>query len=83
MQWLSQNWIWLVLAAGVFWLLSRGRHWGRIAGSSSHGMAHGGRAGDGKAQGTDTARPTAKVETADQAAARAAIERYRSGGGCC
>ena len=83
MEWLSQYWIWLVLTAGVFWLLARWRHGGRMAGCGSHGMAYGGPGGDGETQGTDTARPPVKVETADQAAARAAIERYRRGGGCC
>jgi len=83
MQWLLQNWIWLVLAAGVFWLLSRGHHRGRMAACGSHGMPNGDPVGDGEAQGEDAARPPVRVETADQVAARAAIERYRRDGGCC
>lgn len=29
MEWLSQNWIWLALIVGAFWLFSRGRHGGK------------------------------------------------------
>jgi len=32
MEWLSQNWIWLVLVGGVIWLLNRGRHGGLMGG---------------------------------------------------
>ena len=45
MEWLSQYWIWLVLTAGVFWLLARGRHGGRMAGCGSAGVGCRGGAG--------------------------------------
>jgi len=33
MEWLTQNWIWLVLfIVGVIWLLNRGRHGGLMGG---------------------------------------------------
>jgi len=37
MEWLLHNWIWLLLAAGVLWLLLRRRQEERMAGCSSHG----------------------------------------------
>lgn len=83
MEWLSHNWNWLLLAGGVIWLLARGRHGGRMTGLVSHDKAHCGPAGDGATQRADTAHPPVKIETPDQAAARAAIERYRRHGGCC
>ena len=47
MEWLSQNWIWLVLIVGVMWLLSRGRHGGMMGGCCAHDMAHEGAADRG------------------------------------
>ena len=46
MEWLSQNWIWLVLIVGVMMLLSRGRHGGMMGGCC--GMAHEGPAKENK-----------------------------------
>jgi len=45
MGWLLHNWIWLLLAAGVLWLLLRRRQGERMAGCGSHGLAHGDPAG--------------------------------------
>lgn len=83
MGWLSHNWIWLLLAAGVFWPLLCRRQGERMAGCGSHGLAHGDPPGGGETPGVDAAGPAARVATADQVAARAAIERYRRDGGCC
>ncbi len=52
MDWLSQNWIWLVLIAGVVMMLSRGRHGGMMGGCcGGHDVAHEGTAGEGKERG--------------------------------
>jgi hypothetical protein len=83
MEWLSQNWIWLVLAAGVLWLLSRGRHGGLMGGCGAHGTAHGGPAGDAKAQGMDAPGPPVKEVKAGQAAERPTSSHRHGRGGCC
>jgi hypothetical protein len=57
MEWLLQNWIWLALAAGAFWLLSRGRRGGPMGGCCGGHAARDGPAGDGNAQEMDAARP--------------------------
>lgn len=83
MQWLSQNWIWLVLVAGVIWVLSRSRHGGLMGGCGAHGMAREGPAGDGNTQRADAARPLIKEEKAGQAAERPASSHRHGRGGCC
>ena len=84
MEWLSQNWIWLVLVGGVIWLLNRGRHGGLMGGCcGGHDMAREGPAGEGKAQGAETARPPIKEEKAGQAAERPASSHRHGRGGCC
>lgn len=84
MEWLTQNWIWLVLIVGVIWLLNRGRHGGLMGGCcGGHEMAREGPAGDAKGQGTDTARPPIKEEKAGQAAERPASSHRHGRGGCC
>ena len=59
MEWLSQNWIWLVLIVGAMMMLSRGRHGGMMGGCC--GMAHHGPAGEDKAQSTDAPNSASKV----------------------
>ena len=83
MEWLSQNWIWLVLIVGVFWLLSRGRHGGAMGGCGMHGMAHESPAGEGKARNADTPRAEAGEETQGPAAERPASSHRHGRGGCC
>lgn len=39
MEWLSQNWMWLVLAGGVFWFLARGRAGGVMPCCGGHDAA--------------------------------------------
>jgi hypothetical protein len=72
MEWLSQSWIWLVLVAGVVWLVSRSRRGGAMGCCGAHDMAHEGPAGEGKAQGADASRPPMKEQRAEQPATRAA-----------
>lgn len=84
MEWLTQNWIWLVLIVGVIWLLNRGRHGGLMGGCcGGHDMAREGPAGDAKEQGADTARPPIKEEKAGQAAERPPSSHRHGRGGCC
>jgi len=83
MEWLSQNWIWIALAVGVLWLYSRGRHGGLLGGRGAHQTAHNGPAGDGKAQGADTARSPIKQEGVGQTGERSASSHRHGGGGCC
>lgn len=84
MEWLTQNWIWLVVIAGVVWMFSRGRHGGLMGGCcGTHDMAREGPAGEGKAQAADTSPPSIKEETAGQAAEPAASAHRHGRGGCC
>lgn len=84
MEWLSQNWIWVVLVAGVIWLLSRGRHGGLMGGCcGTHDMAREGPAGEDKARGADAAQPPIKVDTTGQPATPAASSHRHGRGGCC
>lgn len=49
MEWLAQNWLWLVLIIGVMMMLSRGRHGGAMGGCcGSHDTAREGPASEGK-----------------------------------
>lgn len=84
MEWLTQNWIWLVVIAGVVWMLSRGHHGGLMGGCcGTHDMAREGPAGEGKAQAADTSPPSIKEEMAGQAAEPAASAHRHGRGGCC
>ena len=83
MEWLSQNWIWLVLVAGVVWLLSRSRRGGSMGCCGAHDMAHEGPAGESKAQGTDISRPPNKVDTAGRPVEGSASQHRHGRGGCC
>ena len=60
MEWLSQNWMWLLLAVGVVFLLSRTRQGGAMGCCSAHDMAHEAPAGESKPQGVNATRPPVK-----------------------
>ena len=79
MEWLSQYWIWIVVAAGAVWLLSR-RH-GGFMGGYGHDMAHEGPHEARKAESADA--PQSAVQKAgDREAAGAASSHRHRGGGC-
>ena len=84
MEWLSQNWFWLVLIVGVIWLLKRGSRGGLMGGCcGGHGMAREGPAGEIKGQGADAAHPPIKADATEQPATPAASShRHGRGGGC-
>lgn len=82
MEWLSQNWVWLALFAGVIWLFSRGRH-GAMGGCGMHGMAHEGPAGERKTEGTESSRFQGNEQPAGQAAEKPASTHRHGRGGCC
>lgn len=72
MEWLSQNWVWIVVAVGVVWLFARMRPGGgMMGGCGGHDMAHEGPAQD-----------ASKKEVADQGA-KPAETTHRHRGGCC
>jgi len=83
MEWLTQNWIWLVLVAGVAWMLSRGRHGGSTGccGAHDHEMAHEGPAGKGKAQSADALRTPAKGPGTGPPAEQSASSHQHGKGG--
>jgi hypothetical protein len=81
MEWLSQNWIWLMLIVGVMMLLSRGRNGGMMGGCC--GMAHEGPVEQGKASSVDTPRIPIKGEKAEPAEERSAASQKHGRGGCC
>ena len=87
MEWLTQNWIWLVLVAAVAWMFFRGRHGGSMGccGTHEHEMAHEGPAGEGKAQRADASRAPAKGQGpgTGQPAEQAASSHHHGKGGCC
>jgi len=78
-EWLSQNWSWIVLAAGVVWLFSRMRHGGAIGGCCG-GMAHEGPGEARKTQGPGV--PGSPVNEAGDPKAQGAAPAQRHGGGC-
>jgi hypothetical protein len=82
-EWLSQNWIWLVLAVGAVWLFSRGRHGGSMGGCCAHDMAREGPSGEARAQGADAPRAPITDVTAGQSAVRSPSSHHGSRGGCC
>lgn len=81
MEWLSQNWIWLVLIVGAMMMLSRGRHGGAMGGCC--GMAHESPAGEGKALSTDAPGAPGKNEKAGRSAQPGPSAHNHGGGGCC
>lgn len=74
MEWLSQNWIWIVLAVGAVWLFSRARHGGH-AGGCCGAMAHEGPHEARKAQGPDV--PPSPVREAGGQEAQGAAASHR------
>ena len=55
MDWLSQNWIWVLLAAGAIWMFARGRHGGM---GMMGGGCFGGHGGHGDHAGHEGSRRT-------------------------
>jgi len=79
MEWLSQNWIWVVVGMGVVWLLTRGHHGGLMGGGcGTH--AHEGPAGEGKAQRSDALIKDEKTAASSE---RPAASQRHGRGGCC
>jgi hypothetical protein len=77
MEWLSQNWIWLALLAGVVLLFSRGRH--GAMGGCGHAMAHDGPHESHKpAESEDSRSPRPAKEGAP-----GGNSAHRHRGGCC
>ncbi len=70
MEWLSQYWIWILVAVGAAWLLSRMRQGGSMAGCG-HDMAHEG-------PPHDAAKQAAAGKDAQPAA-----PSHQHRGGCC
>jgi hypothetical protein len=64
MEWLLQNWVWIVVAVGGVWLFSRMSR-GAMMGGCGHDMAHEGPAQD-----------AAKKEAGDKATPPAAFHRH-------
>ncbi|HEX8009978.1 MAG TPA: hypothetical protein VF814_03430 [Casimicrobiaceae bacterium] len=75
MEWLTQNWIWIVLALGALWLVSRARHGSLLGGG--HGMAHGGPGDAPGAQASDT------TPSEQKQAGHHGTGSSRHRGGCC
>jgi len=70
MEWLSQNWIWIVVAVAVVWLFARMRQ-GGFMGGCGHDMAHEGAPQD-----------VSKKEAGDKDV-KPAASSHRHRGGCC
>ena len=68
MEWLSQNWIWIVVAVGVVWVFARMRQ-GGFMGGCGHDMAHEGPPKDASKKADKDAQPAASS--------------HRHRGGCC
>jgi hypothetical protein len=71
MEWLLQNWLWIVVAIGGVWLFSRMSRGTGMMGGRGHDMAHEGPPQDtaAKAAGDKDAKP--------------ASSSHRHSGGCC
>ena len=69
MEWLSQNWIWLVLAAAGLWFFTRRGHGGAMGGC---GMAH-----EGPQDNKD------KAQSPSAPSKESAPSGHRHRGGCC
>ncbi len=96
MEWLTQNWIWLIAIAGIMFVMFRGRHGGMMGGGCG-GMAHEPPVPRDKTEhGGHSVPPPAKQNAAEQPAAQGTPEatkpiagstpnapaRHRHGG-CC
>jgi hypothetical protein len=79
MEWLSQYWIWIIVAVGAVWLLSRRR--AGLMGACGHDMAHEGPREASKAESGDT--PQSAVKKAGDREAAGAASSHRRRGGCC
>lgn len=77
MEWLPQNWIWLVLAVAAVWLFSRARH-GSAMGGCCHGMAH-----EGPQEASKAQDPEIPPKEAGNKSAPGAASSHRHRGGCC
>lgn len=83
MEWLSQNWFWLLLAGGAVWYFSRGHGGGMMGGCGAHGMAHEGPAQKGASAADDASRQPSAQQSAERAADPGASTDHRRRGGCC
>ena len=95
MDWLSQNWVWVLLAAGAIWMFARGRHGGMgmmgggcCGGHGGHGD-HAGHEdhGEHKALAMEALPPSSPTgDATQQPAAQTASgqhQRQHRGHGCC
>ena len=80
MEWLSQNWLWIVLGAGALWMFSRNRHGGSMGGCCG-GMAHEGPGEARKTQAPDIP-PSSPAKEAGAQEAKGAASSHRHSGGC-
>ena len=83
MEWLSQNWTWLALFAGVVWLFTRGRRGGAMGGCSMHGIAHNGSGQEGTPQSADSSRAQVNARAPELTAEHPTSPHRRGGGSCC
>ena len=72
MEWLLQNWIWIVVAIGGVWLFSRMSRGAGMMGGCGHDMAH-----EGPPQ------EAAKKEAAGAKDPKPASSSHSHRGGCC
>lgn len=77
MEWLSQNWMWLVLAGGVFWFLARGRAGGAMSCCGGHGAAK------KPAAETKVQEPMSSVAEDERRVPVESSTRSRGHGGAC
>ena len=68
MEWLTQNWIWLIVIAGMIFMMLRGRHGGLMGGCcGGHDMAHEPRVPqDRTAESGHSVPPSAKQSAEEQ-----------------
>ncbi len=78
MEWLSQNWIWILAFIAVLWFFARRGH-GGIMGCG--GMAHEGAQEAGKPQAGDTPPSPMKGASVQDKQDAPAAQRHK--GGCC
>ena len=58
MSWLTQNWVWVVVAIAIAWFFFRGRLGGALGGLGGHGGGFGGHgSGHGGGQGSHDEQP--------------------------
>jgi hypothetical protein len=58
MEWLAQNWLWLLLIIGVIMMLSRGRHGAMMGGCCARDTAREGPVGEDKTTIADAPHPS-------------------------